>query len=272
MYYNTLQEVIDATWRYLLSSYVFNSVYFETWWTTVCYAVLLAGPYVMDLVPWCHQYRIDPNMRWRSVTLWTILVEAVTYCTPLMTLDTLMVKKYPGVEPTEWQRRRHSWIQYTRALPPDPPSLISIILQLLGSLIIYDAVFFCIHYSLHRSKWLHKHVHKVHHDHEVIYGRVTNQLSVTERIMLVLTANEALKLVGGHPLTRAIFVPVFVAWLVDNHSGYDLPLGLDKLVPWGLVGGSRHHHEHHVHGTRHYQPFFTYLDALLDHNVKHKPS
>ena len=51
--------------------------------------------------------------------------------------------------------------------------------------------------------------------------------------------------------------------LVENHCGYDVPWGLQHVVPGGLWGGPRLHYRHHLHGSRHYQPFLAYLDWAL---------
>jgi hypothetical protein len=46
-------------------------------------------------------------------------------------------------------------------------------------------------------------------------------------------------------------------------AGYDFPWMLQNIIPYGLWGGSRQHNAHHVHGTVHYQKFFTYIDTLM---------
>lgn len=98
----------------------------------------------------------------------------------------------------------------------------------------------------------------------MLHSHITNQLTVAERLTLVLSANFALKVFNSHPLTRMIFVPIFVWILVDNHAAYDMPFGLHRIIPFGIVGGSVKHFEHHMCGKRHYQPIFTYLDKLFD--------
>ena len=261
--YDHLQHLITALYRFLLGTRFFNSVYFETLWTTMVYPCILLAPVLMDKIPALDRYKLDPKVRWHSTPMTTALMEAAEYATPLILLDTFMVKKYWGVDPKEWDIRRRDWIQVTRALPEDPPTVFQIFYQLVCSFVIYDILFFMAHYACHRYHRLYKHLHSRHHDHEVVFSRVTNQLTVVERVLLVLSANQALKLVRGHPLTRAIFVPLFLAALTENHCGYDLPWTLDKVVPWGLVGGSPRHYAHHEYGTRHYQPFLTYIDNYL---------
>ena len=58
-----------------------------------------------------------------------ILVDAAVYMAPLALMDTFMVKKYCGADPQEWIDKRQSWIQTTRPLPLEPPSVLQIFYQ-----------------------------------------------------------------------------------------------------------------------------------------------
>ena len=267
LFNDVIQEVVDDLWAWLRSQWVFNSVYFETWFATFCYAVLIPLSFFQTLVKHFDQYRIGKDVVYVDAGVVTILREALIYMTPLMLLDTFMVKRYNWVDPQDLLLRRQNWIQMTRALPVRPPTVFQMTSHLLLSFLIYDAMFYVVHYAMHKNAYLYKYVHALHHEHAHINCRVTNQLTVTERIVLILSANQALKIVGAHPLTRMIFVPLFIAWLIDNHCGYDFPWSIDKVVPFGVVGGPRTHYEHHVNGSRCYQPFFTYID---NYKVTHK--
>ena len=217
------------------------------------------------------KYKLHPDLMWQDAGgMKRMVLEALEYCAPLMLLDTFMTKKYTGtgLDPMEWRVRRANWVQHTRALPPLPPSVLQIVVHLLLAFIIYDVLFFAVHFAVHKNLKLYRWLHHVHHDHDAMHSRITNQLSVPERIILVLAANEALRIVDAHPLTRFIFVPLFMGWLVENHCGYDLPCTLDKVVPLGLVGGSPAHYTHHAHGARNYQPFFTYIDKYLNKSTQ----
>lgn len=111
--------------------------------------------------------------------------------------------------------------------------------------------------------WVYRHVHKVHHTHHTVHWGVTNQLSYAERVFFVLTANAMLKILGAHPLTRSVFVPVFLFLLTDSHCGFDLPVWMDKVVPFGIMAGCKGHTAHHLRHDGNYQPFFTYLDRAM---------
>lgn len=62
-----------------------------------------------------------------------ILVNAVVYIVPLALMDTFMVKKYCGADPQEWIDRRQNWVQTTRPLPLEPPSVLQIFYQVTGT-------------------------------------------------------------------------------------------------------------------------------------------
>ncbi len=135
-------------------------------------------------------------------------------------------------------------------------------LELLFSLLIYDLLFFVTHLSFHKIPLLLKH-HITHHRHAEIHPQITNQLSVIERLSLVLLANFSLNIIGSHVLTRTAFVPVFVYLLVEIHCGMDMPWAYDKILPKGWGAGARKHAEHHRSGEGGYEPFFEWWDRLF---------
>jgi len=261
---NTLQYYVNKLWAWLLMSPAYNSCYFETWFATICYTIIIpVYPFAVHYIKAFDRYKINPSVTYIHTTVFIMIKDAILYMLPLMLLDTFIVKKYAGVNPSVWEENRKYFIQTTRGLPFDPPTVGQLVLHLIASIIVYDALFFFIHFILHKNMWLYKHIHSYHHKHDVMHAHLTNQLTVTERIMLILSANVALKCFNSHPLTRTVFVPVFILMLVDNHTGYDLPFGLHRIIPFNLMGGPAAHHAHHLSGAQHYQPFLTYLDKLV---------
>lgn len=272
-YYSTIiQHNINILWKFLLDTWIFNCVYFETWWTTSCYTVIVLVPMIMNYVKQLDKYKIQPSVKYVHYSIIGMLVDTAIYFVPLMMLDSVVVKKYHDVNPTYWAERGRHWIQTTRALPFAPPTLGYLVFDLIASIIVYDLLFFAVHFALHKNYWLYKHIHAHHHDHPHMHCHVTNQLTVIERLALVISANFALKLFNSHPLTRAFFVPIFLSILVDNHSGYDLPWGLDKIVPFNLFGGCPKHFAHHDTGSGNYEPIFTYLDTMLNWKKTLRPT
>lgn len=267
---NRLQSFINATYGYLLTTWLFNSVYFETFFATFCYAVIIPlYPWLVDKLRCFDKFKIHPSVHYEHISVAGIMKMAVMYMAPLMLLDTFMVKKYYGVDPSALVEKRTSWLQTTRALPQDPPSVFAVVFQLIASFLLFDVLFFFVHLVLHKNIYLYNCIHKCHHEHDSLHSHVTNQLTVVERITLILSANFALKAFNSHPFTRMVFVPVFIGILVDNHAGYDMPFGFHRLVPFALVGGSVKHYQHHMQGKRYYQPILTYLDYVLENFIEH---
>jgi len=161
--------------------------------------------------------------------------EALVYIGPLLLMDFTMIKKFAHVpldemlrtgnyEPSMNSNGRHqptflipsfhnfslsSPLQTERALPIVAPSSRQLVLELVISMIIYDAVFFLFHLAMHTLPVLRS-KHIAHHAHGDMHPQITNQLDIVERLGLVLLANFSLNIIGAHVLTRTLFVPVFV--------------------------------------------------------------
>ncbi len=286
------QSALDYTYARLLSSSIYRSSTFETFWTVIVYAIV-EGCYIYQFL---HNPQLRlvnskdgskcnkpiPKLRWPKDRV----REGLTYITPLLLMDLTMIKKFGGVTvgdmatsgnydpstvsmrgnflaPTLHHFTLNSPLQTQRALPALPPTSRQIVLQLATSIFIYDAVFFLFHLALHKLPYVSK-IHSMHHKHGEINPQVTNQLDVGERLGLVLLANFSLNIIKSHVLTRTLFIPMFVWLLVDIHSGMDQPWGYDKILPHGWAAGSRRHAAHHQHGQRYYEPFFNWWDNAYE--------
>ncbi|XP_078581730.1 cholesterol 25-hydroxylase-like [Branchiostoma floridae x Branchiostoma japonicum] len=267
---SSIQHDIDSLWFYLRQHVLYQTVYFETWFVVFCYSIIALVPEAMAKVPFFSKYRLERSLTAPRPSIPQLMTEGTLYMLPLAALDTVIVKRFPEVPENALELKRLDWIQRARALPERAPTLGQIVLQVAAALIIYDAMFFVIHYSVHRNAFLYRTIHAHHHDHPAgLHGRVTNRLTVAERLALVLSANFSLRLVSAHPLSRTGFIIVFIGLLVENHAGFDLPWSYDKIIPFGLMGGAARHHAHHVYGARQYQPFFTYIDNYMEQSKKH---
>lgn len=278
------QPLLNTLWSSLLNSTVYTWSTFETLLTVFSYAateVPLTTTFIAH-----PEWRLSPTpnrskpkgMRRPSRRGW----EALTYVAPLLLLDLTMVKKFSGVsledmlvsgnyEPTVPGHREtflvpslHNFalsspLQTRRALPLEAPSSRRLVLELVGSLVLYDALFFAFHLAMHVLPGIRA-WHRPHHSHGEIHPQITNQLHVFERLGLVLLANFSLNIIGSHVLTRTLFVPVFVWLLVEIHSGMDLPWGYDKVLPNGWGGGAKKHAQHHRDGGGGLEPYFNWCD------------
>ena len=286
------QSTLDYAYNHLLTSLIYRSSTFETFWTVIVYAIVEVS----------YTYRFARNPQLRLANLKdgnkcdkpipklqrpkNRIREGLTYITPLLIMDLTMIKKFGGVSvrdmaisgnydpktvsmrgnflaPTLHRFTLNSPLQTQRALPPFPPTSRQIVLQLSTSIFIYDAVFFFFHFALHKLSYISK-LHSTHHKHDEINPQVTNQLDIGERLGLVLLANFSLNIIKSHVLTRTIFIPMFVWLLVDIHSGMDQPWGYDKILPRDWAAGSRRHAVHHQYGQKYYEPFFNWWDAAYE--------
>ena len=287
------QPALDHLWQYLLHSNIYTLSTFETLWTVFLYA-LIEVPLTALFI--AHpEWRLSPSPPHRSKPKgmkrpsrrgW----EALVYVAPLLAMDLLMVKKFSGVGleamlrsgnydpevellgaqhretflvPSLHRFSLDSPLQTRRALPLSPPSSRRLVLELGASLALYDLLFFLFHLALHTLP-LVRHWHRPHHTHTEMHPQITNQLSVFERLGLVLLANFSLNILGSHVLTRTLFVPVFVWLLVEIHCGMEVPWGYEKVLPEGWGGGARKHARHHGEGTGGLEPYFNWCDAVWE--------
>lgn len=296
------QPFLDRLWTLLKYNVIYQASTFETIWTVFCYAAIEPSMLAifMNHPEWRlaakNQKSTEPLRRPPGLRRPTKrILEGLTYIGPLLLLDLLMIKKFADV-PLEdmlisgnydpalgrlsskcWGNtcRRNflmpsvhnfSWsspLQTKRALPELAPSSRRLALELIFSFIIYDAAFFIFHLALHVLPGL-KTWHAPHHTHAEIHPQITNQLSIFERLGLVLLANFSLNIIGSHVLTRTLFVPIFVWLLVEIHSGLDLPWGYEKILPHGWGGGAKKHAKHHAGTDGGFEPYFEWCDKGLD--------
>ena len=156
LYKPSVQAGVDQFWEFLKSKWVFNSVYFETWYVTVLYTVLLLIPASVDRLPWFNRYKINPAVQFQHPSTLQVVQESIVYMIPLGLLDTFMVKWYSTVPESQIRYRSQQWIQVTRALPQQSPKLLEILTHLSLSLIIYDAIFWVVHLIFHKNCFLYK--------------------------------------------------------------------------------------------------------------------
>jgi cholesterol 25-hydroxylase len=287
--------LLDPLWSWLQSNAIYRLSTFETLLTVLSYGII--EPWLTVIFLQHPEWRFGSKkeserpkprgMRRPSRRLGEIAM----YVVPLLILDLTMIKKFADVplkrmlESGNYDFHHHhhnrthghratflvpslhnmtvtSPLQTQRALPTLPPSSRRLALELAGSLVLYDTLFFLFHMALHVLPIV-KRWHAPHHRHAEMHPQITNQLHIVERLGLVLLANFSLNIIGSHVLTRTLFVPIFVWLLVEIHSGLDLPWGYDKILPSGWGGGSQKHMLHHAGGARGYAPYFSWCDVLL---------
>lgn len=54
---------------------------------------------------------------------------------------------------------------------PQAPTLFKVGGDIVAGLVVYDALFFAVHYTCHKSRWLFHNVHSLHHDYKGMVNR-----------------------------------------------------------------------------------------------------
>ncbi len=296
------QPLLNSLWTFLKHNPAYQSSTFETFWTVFCYATI--EPWVTYIFVQHPEWRLaakhkktdEPIRRPHGMRRPSRrLLEGLTYIAPLLLLDLTLIKKFASVPleamlvsgnydpalarsncrgntcqvnflmPSVHNFTSSSPLQTHRALPEAAPSSRRLALELIISIIIYDATFFAFHLAMHVLPGIRA-WHAPHHTHAEIHPQITNQLHIFERLGLVLLANFSLNIIKCHVLTRTLFVPLFVWLLVEIHSGLDLPWGYDKVLPTGWGGGAKKHARHHAGGEGGLEPYFEWCDSVLNHS------
>lgn len=143
-------------------------------------------------------------------------------------------------------------------LGPWPPVWV-VILQLLAFVYLDDALYYGMHRTLHRSRWLYDRVHRLHH-------RVVRPSAITGHYMhpAEFIATGLLMLVG--PLLLGAHVGVVYLWIAlrqleasEGHSGYHIPISPLSWLPGGH--GADFHDFHHARFHGNYAGILAWIDA-----------
>lgn len=259
-----VQEWIDAMWNYLKESAIYRSVVFETIYTIELASVLMLAFWAMERVPAILRRYTNRKKPVSMPGPLTLAVMAGRHFSLFGPLDFITPKRYGHVDPAAYAKRQ-GYVHLTRLLPNRPPTVAELLYETIVALVIYDALFFAFHLLCHKVPYLWKTIHRHHHDQTELSAYETHHLHAVEHLMLVLLGNESLRMVGAHPMSRTLFNSWLVYFLFANHSAIDLPLSIDKIVPFGLMHGPAEHASHHLQNlTKNYQPIFSYFDRLLE--------
>ncbi|XP_072241314.1 cholesterol 25-hydroxylase-like protein 1, member 1 [Leuresthes tenuis] len=206
---------------------------------------------VLDLlgerVPLFYQYKIQPD---RQPTLGMMAKSFMTalYNHIVFVLPALIIGMFILPAP---------------ALPQDAPALYEVFIDGLAVLLLFDTQYYVWHFIHHKHPQLYRWVHAIHHEYLAPFSWSTEQLSITELMTVGFWSTLDPILLKCHPLTTWC-VTVFSIWMsVEDHIGYDLPWTLNRLLPFGLLGGAPAHDMHHQKPSSNYAPFFSHWDRIF---------
>ena len=151
-------------------------------------------------------------------------------------------------------------------IPDSASSLLYLLLEIVTGIVLYDAVFFFLHWSMHELPFLRR-WHERHHEEQSVEARDVLRHSVMDGSLQVLV-NILVQRTNpwGSTKTRlARFLHnLLVTWmLTESHTSSPHPYIWRRY----FVGVREHrlHHSHQTnqHARRRYQQFFGYLDNTL---------
>ena len=247
--WNAVDRAVQAGYAALRSWSFFHSFAFEPALASTCFAVYIAIFAAIDhWVPSLWRYRIQPKGEvGDSMRAWEQrLGDALSFEVPL----------YLGF-----------WVPFgfiMRARKVQETTSLAIVLkEVLLALLIYDGLFFAGHNLLHRIPALYHKVHRKHHKMRAVRAGDSIRHTFLDGWWDVVCAVAALMILKANALSRAVFNIVAIFFIVEAHSGMDLPFSASNVIPGGLLAGPRAHDLHHQLGDRNFQKFFTHLDRMF---------
>ncbi|XP_078286019.1 cholesterol 25-hydroxylase-like protein 1, member 1 [Rhinoraja longicauda] len=155
------------------------------------------------------------------------------------------------------------WWDPSAPLPRAAPTLCQLLAGALSCLLVFDLQYYVWHVVHHASGRLYWAVHSPHHRYTAPFSLASQQLGPGELLAVSFWSTTTPLILKVHPLAAWLSMVLSVWLSVEDHVGYDLPWGLHRLVPGGLVGGSPAHDLHHQHPSTNFAPFFTHLDRAF---------
>ena len=265
-YSDVLQFLLDEIWLWLRENTAYKSVVFESVFTAFLGGFITGMYWLVEHNPYWNVVEKYSNRDVKMHTLGPLSLAkwAFKFMYIFLLLDFVTPKRYGHVDPKRYEERE-GYLHVERLLPVNAPSLGTLLYECCASLVLYDAIFFVSHIALHRIPFLYRHIHRHHHDQQFLTAYETDHAHPVERVLLVGIGNEVLRIVGAHPLSRNVFNVWLVFLLFNNHCGLDFPISLEKIIPFNVMYGPADHELHHMlDGRSHYQPFFRYLDQVLE--------
>ncbi|KAI4899288.1 hypothetical protein NFI96_021590 [Prochilodus magdalenae] len=151
---------------------------------------------------------------------------------------------------------RRSAVEF-RAAPP----LFRALSECFSCMLLFDTLFFIVHYAAHGNPWLYQKFHRAHHVNRDTFALAAQDSSIEELLFQQLLAVCSTKLLGCHPMSEIVFHLLNVWLAVEDHCGYDFPWAIHRLLP--CFGGPPFHQAHHEHYRGNYAPYFRHWDLIF---------
>lgn len=136
--------------------------------------------------------------------------------------------------------------------------------RMVVAFLLVDTWQFFLHMLMHKSSFLYRHLHSVHHRLFVPYAYGALYNSILEGFLLDTLGTGLSQLVTGLTPREAIILYTFSTMkTVDDHCGYSLPLDPFQFFFPNNAAYHDIHHQHFGIKTNYAQPFFTFWDKLF---------
>jgi len=158
-----------------------------------------------------------------------------------------------------------SWICFPWhvELPSEAPSLLRLFIELSVCFIIGDLLIYINHRTMHYIPFLRNHIHSVHHLYHHPFSWAGGWVHPLEDAIVVLTQITAPVAIKVHPLSFWVFIILWVALLIEEHSGHDVWWSPWAWLPFGWGGGAVPHDIHHVKPLKNYGFVLCVWDQLF---------
>ncbi|XP_013451995.2 methylsterol monooxygenase 2-2 isoform X2 [Medicago truncatula] len=249
--------IIESAWQYLIINFSdFQLACFGTFFLHEIVFFLSGLPFIwLERAGWLSNYKIQtkinsPESKERCIIRLLVLHFGVNL--PAM-IFSYPVFKYMGM---------HS------SLPL--PSWRVVLTQIIFYFILEDFLFYWEHRIMH-TKWLYKHVHRVHHEYATPFGLTSEYGHPAEILFLGFPTMLGPAITGPHLITLWLYTVLRVLETVEAHCGYHFPWSPSNFLP--LYGGADFHDYHHrVLYTKsgNYSSTFTYMDRIFGTDIGYR--
>ncbi len=149
-------------------------------------------------------------------------------------------------------------------LPAQAPGLFTLLWQVLACFVVSDFLIYWEHRFMHAIPLLRRKIHSVHHKYLYPFSWAGGWVHPLEDAVVIACVVTPTLLFSVHPLSFWVFVAVWVACLIEEHSGYDVFWSPHRWLPFAWGGGGAPHDPHHnLNVNKNYGFVFTIWDKLF---------